>query len=129
MRCIDCEYCGTIIEHLKGFENIEDWRQCSYPLPFHQHDKAIPGMQNHECPVFIKKYNIGSFDNYMKPYRTGRQLKKIDLKILEGLVRLQLNIAVETTEMKNIKTIERTQNLINDLQTLIHIWKKNTEDI
>ncbi len=55
MTCVDCKYLGIVFDHLKDHQNINEWRNCEYPLPFNVTPQAIPIGVEHNCCVYKRK--------------------------------------------------------------------------
>ena len=55
MKCNDCRYLGIVFDHLKYYNGIAEWKACTYPLPYHVEDRAIPMGIEHNCEVYKKK--------------------------------------------------------------------------
>lgn len=56
MKCDLCVYLETVLKHLKEYDDIEVWRHCKYPLPYHVYEKAIPMGVEHNCKCFSKSH-------------------------------------------------------------------------
>lgn len=67
MKCDTCKYLGKaldcirgpdgkILNHLKVPAGVEDWRHCTYPLPFYANQRAIPMGVEHNCKVYSYKH-------------------------------------------------------------------------
>ena len=52
MKCIKCKHLGVIFDHLKGYDGIDEWRNCEYPLPYHVTPRAIPMGIEHNCQTY-----------------------------------------------------------------------------
>jgi len=65
-----------------------------------------------------------NYQNNLKPYNDGRELDGIDLDILKILVDAKFAISDIHQKMNNMEQIDRTQQLQNDINILLHIWKK-----
>jgi hypothetical protein len=65
-----------------------------------------------------------SYQNNLKPYEGGRELNETDLIVLKHLVDAKFAICDIIKTMEDMPQIERTQRTLNDLQIIIHIWKK-----
>lgn len=75
-------------------------------------------------PKMTFKDKLEAYHRFMEPYPHGRELNDKDKKILEHMVNAYLDILDEMYEMKDGEQIGRTQRLIDDMQTVIHVWKK-----
>jgi hypothetical protein len=56
MKCDKCIYLGMVLDHLKGYNGIKEWRHCKYPLPYHADGKAVPMGVEHNCKCFHKSH-------------------------------------------------------------------------
>ncbi len=77
----------------------------------------------------IMKTRKEYFEENMIPYIDGKELDKINIEILKKIVNLQLDTAEILSKVKDPKRIKRIQLLINDVQTLVHMWKKKDGSI
>lgn len=55
--CKRCRHIGKVFEHLKGFDEVAEWRACKYPLPWHVSARAVPMVKDagNECEAFQEK--------------------------------------------------------------------------
>jgi hypothetical protein len=67
MKCDTCKYLGEtfnrirgqngkMLGHLRILAGVDDWRYCTYPLPFHVNQRAVPMGVEHNCRVYVCKH-------------------------------------------------------------------------
>lgn len=72
MKCDLCVHLGNVLAHLKGHDEIEEWRYCKYPLPYHIVDRAIPMGENHDCKCFYKSHICNHINWIAAMYPDGK---------------------------------------------------------
>jgi len=53
-ECRNCKYLGREFKHIKGYNNVEEWRDCTFPKPWHLTSVAVPMVKEagKDCKCF-----------------------------------------------------------------------------
>lgn len=75
----------------------------------------------------FKKFKL--MIEHLKPYQNGRRLTFTDKRIIFMLWHTKYKVCKILNKTKDEATIKRYQNLINDINILIHIQRKKDDQI
>jgi hypothetical protein len=74
--CELCLYRGQIIDHLHNMDSIRDWINCTHPVPWHQHMRAVPYIDlngniiEHNCTCYRESELCPKCKNVMEAVET-----------------------------------------------------------